>query len=194
MQITIGRNTATTGYHAIALGTYRYGETRGEALGRLIMAHPELLAKGVTVAHEDDPREKPPTIEVDRDSDSIVRELAEASTIGEPEPHPELDQACKDALRDREIATALSGRPLVPGAAAQLLKLWRDRFVVVEGESEYKVTTEYGHTPGTILPEWLKLPKYAHFLIPIPAARHCGCHSVNPVLPCPSDYHGIGDC
>ena len=185
MQITIGPNTHTPGYHAISGEGFTYGPTRSDALGRYVLAHPEVLAPGVVLAFEDDPAPA---------GDSIVRELAEASTIGEPEPHPELDQACKDALRDREIATALSGRPLVPGAAAQLLKLWRDRFVVVEGESEYKVTTEYGHTPGTILPEWLKLPKYAHFLIPIPAARHCGCHSVNPVLPCPSDYHGIGDC
>ena len=185
MQITITRNARIPGYRACTTDLGAWGETGNAALGRLIRDHQEFLAQGVVLAFEDDPA--PP-------GDSIVRELAEASTIGEPEPHPELDQACKDALRDREIATALSGRPLVPGAAAQLLKLWRDRFVVVEGESEYKVTTEYGHTPGTILPEWLKLPKYAHFLIPIPAARHCGCHSVNPVLPCPSDYHGIGDC
>jgi len=79
MKITIGRNTATPGYHAMADGSYRYGETRGEALGRLVMAFPNLLAPGVVIAHEDDPRP-----EDDPPGDSIVRELADAWTNCDP--------------------------------------------------------------------------------------------------------------
>lgn len=78
MKITIGPNTVTPGYHAWIEGLKtRYGETRGEALGRLVMAFPDLLAKGVVISHEDDPRSEarwsvnpdvpPPTIEIEPD-------------------------------------------------------------------------------------------------------------------------------
>src|SRR4051812_2133076 len=36
----------------------------------------------------------------------------------------EIERLYRAAIRDRELATALAGRPLVPGAAGQLLKLW----------------------------------------------------------------------
>ena len=76
------------------------------------------------------------------------------------------ERAYKSALKDRELATALAGKPLVPGAAAQLVTLWRDEFEVHEVEGEHKVVARNGRTVGQAVADRLASPDYAHFCRP----------------------------
>ena len=78
----------------------------------------------------------------------------------------ELERACRDALRDRELATALAGKPLVPGAATQLIKLWRDDFDVYDEGGEYRVTAREGRTVSQAVSDRLSSAEYAHFCLP----------------------------
>ena len=78
----------------------------------------------------------------------------------------ELERAYRAALRDRELATALAGKPLVAGAAAQLIKLWRDDFDVYEEDGEYRVTARDGRAVDQAVAERLAGAEYAHFCLP----------------------------
>jgi hypothetical protein len=78
----------------------------------------------------------------------------------------ELEQSCKSAVRDRELATALAGKSLVAGAASQLIKLWREEFDAYEEGGAYKVTAKDGRTVGQVVNEWLASPEYSHFCLP----------------------------
>lgn len=78
----------------------------------------------------------------------------------------ELERACRSAVKERELATALAGRPLVPGAAGQLIRLWRDDLDVSEGESGYEVVARDGRTVAQAVSEWLASPEYSHFCQP----------------------------
>jgi len=76
------------------------------------------------------------------------------------------ERAYKAALKDRELATALAGKPLVAGAAAQLVKLWRDEFDVYEADGEHKVSARDGRTVGQAVTDRLNSAEYAHFCRP----------------------------
>ncbi len=78
----------------------------------------------------------------------------------------ELEQACKTAIRERELATALTGRPLVAGAATQLIRLWRDEFDVYEEGGAYKVSSRDGRAVGQVVGDWLASSEYSHFCLP----------------------------
>jgi len=78
----------------------------------------------------------------------------------------DLERAYKAAVRERELATALSGRPLVAGAAAQLIKLWRDEFEVEGEEGDLRVRSRDGRGVGTAVNDWLARPEYSHFCLP----------------------------
>src|SRR4051812_31898284 len=78
----------------------------------------------------------------------------------------ELEQSCKAAVRERELATALTGRPLVAGAADQLIKLWRDEFDVYEESGVYKVSSRDGRTVGQVVDDRLASSEYSHFCLP----------------------------
>jgi hypothetical protein len=78
----------------------------------------------------------------------------------------DLDSAYRQAIRDRELATTLAGKPLVSGAVGQLIKLWRDEFDVYEESGEYKVAARDGRTPAQWVGERLAGPEYAHFCLP----------------------------
>ena len=78
----------------------------------------------------------------------------------------EWERACKSAILDRELATALAGRPLVPGAATQLLKLWRDDFDVLGEADSGRVVARDGRTLSQVVAERLSSPEYAHFCQP----------------------------
>jgi hypothetical protein len=78
----------------------------------------------------------------------------------------ELERTCKDAVRDRELATSLAGRPLVSGAAVQLIKLWRDDFDAIEEEGEYQVVARDGRSVGQAVSDRLASPEYSHFCLP----------------------------
>jgi hypothetical protein len=87
-----------------------------------------------------------------------VRELAEQQRQA-----CEWERSYKRALRDLELATALAGSPLVPGAAAQLIKLWRDDFDVYEERGALKVASRDGRAVAQTVAERLAMPEYAHF-------------------------------
>ena len=78
----------------------------------------------------------------------------------------ELEQAVKSAVRDRELATALAGRPLVPGAAIQLIKLWREEFDIYEDGDSYKVSAKDGRSVDLAVSAWLASSAYSHFCLP----------------------------
>ena len=78
----------------------------------------------------------------------------------------ELERAYKAALRDRELATALVGKPLVPGAASQLIKLWRDDFEVVDEDGEIRILAKDGRAVDQAVTDRLNGPDFAHFCLP----------------------------
>lgn len=95
------------------------------------------------------------------------REVEHARELAERERRAaDWEGAFKEALRDRELATSLAGRPLVAGAAAQLLKLWREDFDVIEQDGRHRVTCRDGRPVSQAVAEWLASPEYAHFCQP----------------------------
>ncbi|QDV38274.1 hypothetical protein [Tautonia plasticadhaerens] len=71
--------------------------------------------------------------------------------------------AFKAALKEKELAAALAGRPLVPGAAAQLIKLWREELSVVDEADGPRVAARDGRPVAEAVASWLSGPEYAHF-------------------------------
>jgi hypothetical protein len=96
-----------------------------------------------------------------------AREVAHSREIAAREQKAaELERAYKAALRDRELATALIGKPLVPGAASQLIKLWRDDFEVVDEDGEIQVVARDGRGVDQAVLDRLNGPEFAHFCLP----------------------------
>ena len=77
-----------------------------------------------------------------------------------------LERSYKAALLDRELAAALAGRPLVPGAADQLIRLWRDAFEVVEADGAIRVVSREGRGVEQAVADRLAGPEFAHFCLP----------------------------
>ena len=77
-----------------------------------------------------------------------------------------MERAYKAALLDRELATALVGKPLVPGAAAQLICLWRDSFEVIDDDGSIQVVSLEGRNVGQAVADRLAGPEFAHFCLP----------------------------
>ena len=74
-----------------------------------------------------------------------------------------LERAYRQALLERELATVLAGKPIVAGAVAQLIKLWRDDLDVYEDEGTIKVASRDGRSVSEAVAEWLDRPEYSHF-------------------------------
>jgi len=66
--------------------------------------------------------------------------------------------------RNRELALALAGHNLVPGAAAQLAKLWADEFEVVEAGDTYQVRSRDLKSPKDWVAAKLGSEEYGHFV------------------------------
>lgn len=104
----------------------------------------------------------PPMAARDRDREAdMARRLAELDRKVE-----HWQGAYKAAVRDRELATALAGRPLVPGAAAQLVRLWRDDLDVIEEDGKVRVVARDGRPVQKAVSDWLSSPDFAHFRAP----------------------------
>lgn len=71
--------------------------------------------------------------------------------------------AFKAALKEKELAAALAGRPLVPGAASQLIKLWREELSIVDEAEGPRVASRDGRSVAEAVSSWLSSPEYAHF-------------------------------
>ena len=106
-------------------------------------------------------RSDEPAREAARREEALAKELA-----ARDRKVADLESAYRRALRDRELATALAGKPLVSGAAGQLIKLWRDDFDVYEESGEYKVAARDGRTVAQWVAERLGGGDYAHFCLP----------------------------
>lgn len=78
----------------------------------------------------------------------------------------EQDQSMRSLLREREIATALTGHALVKGAAAQLIKLWADEFDTLEDAGQYQVRSKDGQSVAQAVGRMLARPEYSHFCQP----------------------------
>lgn len=91
--------------------------------------------------------------------------VSSSPTPAEAEPpRTERERALLSAVLERELALALAGRPLVSGAAEQLVRLWRDQFVVSEPEAgRFRVGTADGQPLAQAVDAWLARPEYAHF-------------------------------
>ena len=100
-------------------------------------------------------------------TDGSDRDASHAQELAAREQRvTELERAYRSALRDRELATALTGKPLVPGAAAQLIKLWREDFDAYEESGEYRVGSRDGRTIQQAIADRLASAEYAHFCLP----------------------------
>lgn len=78
----------------------------------------------------------------------------------------DIERRSRTAFRDRELATALSGRDLLPGAAQQLQQLFRDQLEAhAEGEG-YAVRTRDFVAVDAFVARELARPEYAHFQKP----------------------------
>lgn len=75
----------------------------------------------------------------------------------------EREKSFRGVILERELAVALAGRALVPGAAPQLMKLWREEFDVVEEAGEYRVLSRDGKSVNRAVEEWLASAEYSHF-------------------------------
>lgn len=96
--------------------------------------------------------------------DPVPAEPSDATPDETPSPRSGREQALLSAVLERELALALAGRPLVPGAANQLVRLWRDEFVVTEHEAgRFRVGTADGQPLAQAVDAWLSRPEYAHF-------------------------------
>ena len=76
------------------------------------------------------------------------------------------ERAFKTALKEKELAAALAGRPLVPGAASQLIKLLRDEFDVFDDDGEFRVAARDGRPVSKAVGEMLAAPEFGHFCRP----------------------------
>lgn len=102
----------------------------------------------------------PPTAARDREAE-MARRLADLDRKVE-----HWQGAYKAAVRDRELATALAGRPLVPGAASQLVRLWRDELDVIEEDGKVRVVARDGRPLQKAVADWISSPEFAHFRAP----------------------------
>jgi hypothetical protein len=135
---------------------------------------PPAEAKGASAQPEGAP--SPATRDETRDSDRLAdtgrpsvndRDAYAASALAERDRRvAELERLCKSAVRDRELATALAGRPLVAGAAPQLIKLWRDDFDVYEEGGGFRVVSRDGKPAVQAIDELLGSAEYSHFCLP----------------------------
>ena len=116
-------------------------------------------AAGPSVPH-DDARAEWTEAQKTRDAE-YARELAvnerKAATM---------ERAYKAALLDRELATALVGKPLVPGAADQLIRLWRDAFEVIDDDGAIRVVSREGRSVEQAVADRLAGSEFAHFCLP----------------------------
>jgi hypothetical protein len=78
----------------------------------------------------------------------------------------ELERACKEAMLERDLAASLSGRALVPGAVAQVVRLWRDEFHLVDQDGTRRVVASDGRALPMVVAERLASAEYAHFCQP----------------------------
>lgn len=93
-----------------------------------------------------------------------AREQELLRLVGERERQlTEKEKSYRSALKDRELASTLAGSRLVPGAAAQLIKLWSDEFEVLEEDGRYRVVSRDGRSVGQVVEEWLGRSEFAHF-------------------------------
>lgn len=93
-----------------------------------------------------------------------AREADHARELAECEERISIwERRYKDAIRERELVAVLSGKPLVTGAASQLVKLWSDEFEVYDADGATKVGTRDGRSVAKAVADWLASPDYAHF-------------------------------
>ncbi|WP_169973652.1 hypothetical protein [Tautonia rosea] len=76
------------------------------------------------------------------------------------------ERAFKAATKEKELATVLASRPLVQGAAPQLIKLWRDELEVIDEAGQFRVATRDGRSVAEAVNAWLASSEYAHFSRP----------------------------
>ena len=127
-----------------------------------------------------------------------TREVAHSREIAARERKAiELERSYKAALRDRELATALVGKPLVPGAAAQLIKLWRDDFEVVDEGGEIRVLARDGRGVDQAVLDRLEGPEFAHFCLPTSrggtGAKGQNRSASAPAMPAPAAPKTLGE-
>lgn len=74
-------------------------------------------------------------------------------------------KATRQTELSRSLTAALAGKPLVPGAAAQLAELWAKHFEVIDGpDGTFHVRSTDLKTPDLFVAERLASPDYAHFV------------------------------
>lgn len=132
-----------------------------------VSASAEGVAESAVAEPMDDSREA-----LRRDFEAVLREqqASHREVVSKLEARAEsLQRAYKAAIKERELAAALAGRPLVAGGAAQLIKLLRDEVDVVEEDGQFRVVTRDGKPLARAMGDWLASEEYAHFCRP--AAR-----------------------
>ena len=116
-----------------------------------------------------------------------AREAHDREMAAERGKLAETDRRSRTAFRDRELALALSGKPLVEGAAPQLMKLMRDAVEAhPEGDGYSVRTTDFINVNDYVARELAK-PEYAHFLR---ATTTGGTGSSGGAKPAPLEVQG----
>lgn len=95
--------------------------------------------------------------------DELVKRHAEAIDA-ERRRVSEVTERHKVSERSRELHAALSGHPLVKGAAEQLAKLWSEEFEVIEAGDRYQVRSKDLKSVRDWVAERLGSEEYAHFV------------------------------
>ena len=125
-------------------------------------------------------------VEESNDGASRARDARLTEEIGVRDRRlAELERAYRSAVRDREVATVLAGRPLVSGAASQLIKLWREELDVYDDGGVYRVSARDGRPVAQAVNEWLASPEYSHFCLP-PSRGGAGARDASRPASAPS--------
>jgi len=141
-----------------------------DAIAALAQERTEALNAEASASPEDPPPAADQRPQAERSAEEPRSERVDPKHLEQLEQRDrkaqEWERAYKAVLKEKELATALSGRALVPGGAAQLIKLWRDDLEVIDENGRTRVTARDGRGVEQAVAAWLASPEYAHFLRP----------------------------
>jgi hypothetical protein len=95
---------------------------------------------------------------------ALLRSQSDDALKAERGQRAATEERAKRYALDGEVARVLASLPLVPGAAAQLTRLFRPEFNVVAAGDTFVVQTPTLQTVEAFVAAQLAMPEYAHFV------------------------------
>ena len=95
---------------------------------------------------------------------NLLQRQSEQQLANERAARAATEDRAKRYATEGELSRALAAQPLVPGAAAQLTKLWRSEFTAEPQGDSFQVRTPTFKSVADFVSEQLATPDYAHFI------------------------------